>query len=93
MTGRSRQMKLKTPTLSIKVPPVAGSWTICTWEQHIQYQSDAVTAPTQHTAYKNDPGTQLWNNKLPPNQRSLVVLKSLLLKGKTQVISNEIARE
>lgn len=45
MTGRSRQMKLKTPTLSIKVPPVAGSWMICTWEQYIQYQSEAVTAP------------------------------------------------
>lgn len=53
MTGRSRQMKLKTPTLSIKVPPVAGSWTICTWEQYIQYRSEAVTAPapthTHHT--------------------------------------------
>lgn len=45
MTGRSRQMKLKIPTLSIKVPPVAGSWTICTWEQYIQYRSEVASAP------------------------------------------------
>ena len=44
MTGRSREMKLKTLTLSIKVPPVAGSWTTCTWEQHIQHGSEWVTA-------------------------------------------------
>lgn len=41
-------MKLRAPTFSIKVPPVAGSWMICTWEQYmyIKYWSEIVTAPT-----------------------------------------------
>lgn len=39
-------MKLKALTLSIKVAPVAGSWTICTWEWYIQWWSETVTAPT-----------------------------------------------